>query len=58
MEVNKRGIMDIDFSPRNTYISTYEKYGIKINFDINIFIIISILNTIIINILFLFFYLI
>ena len=28
MEVSKRGIMDIDFSPRNTYISTYEKYGI------------------------------
>jgi len=26
MEVNKRGIMDIDFSPRNTYIATYEKY--------------------------------
>ncbi|ORX56481.1 eIF2A-domain-containing protein [Piromyces finnis] len=26
MEVTKRGIMDIAFSPRNTYISTYEKY--------------------------------
>jgi len=27
MEVTKRGIMDIDFSPRNTYIATFEKYG-------------------------------
>ena len=41
MEVTKRGIMDIDFSPRNTYIATFEKYGKYIYiFILNIYLVI------------------